>query len=415
MISAIIDDHFDRIKGDLVGCGLTYDRLMEDVLDHVCCMVEKHMAEGADFESSYDRVLQSIGEKRISELQHETLLHLDKKFQRMKRITYLSGLTGSILTIIGVFFKMMHWPAAGILIGLGFLLVGLVFLPLYFILSYREQVEKPHVAYPIIGYITIFLILTGAVFKIMHWPGAAVLLYVSIGVLAIVFIPLFVVRIFKKTSDRKINIPYIVMLLIGISIIALLTRVNISKDKIDSYTDLSLDNIKSVEQIESRIQSRLSVLPDSLRTSDLTMIVQKSEALAMMIEEMQDGLLERVDQPGVPIDQVSGRDYRNAARDAILDNGLGANFLEESGAFRKYLMASVDDPVISDQISYLLGYAGENPRVRWKVIEDENVYEPLILYYFDLTEFSRRIAFSSYLALEDILEDILEQQEGRLR
>jgi uncharacterized membrane protein len=404
MISATTDDQYERIKGDLVGYGLTYDRLMEDVLDHVCCLVEEHMAEGADFESSYDLVLQSIGEKRIRELQHEALLNLDKKFQRMKRITYLSGLTGSILTLFGVFFKMMHWPAASILIALGFILVGLVFLPLYFTLSYREQVEKPHVAYPIVGYITIFLILTGAVFKIMHWPGAGILLYVSIGVLAIVFIPLFVVRIFKKSPDRKINTPYVVMLLIGISIIALLTRVNISKNHIDSFTALSLENIDAVEQIESRIQSRLAVLPDSLRTDDLTRIVQQSETLDRMIREMQGGLLERVDQPGVPIDQVSGRDFRNAARDAILDNGLGARFLEESGSFRKLLLASVDDPVISGQISYLLQYAGENPGVRWNVIEDENVYEPLILYYFDLTGFSRRVAFCTYLAVEELLE-----------
>ncbi len=404
MISATIDDQYERIKGDLVGFGLTYDRLMEDVLDHVCCMVEEEMEQGEDFETSYERVLHSIGEKRLPELQHQTLLNLDKKFQRMKRFTYLTGLTGSGMTLLGAFFKMMHWPLAGILLSLGFLLVGLVFLPLYFILSYREQAEKPHIIFPIVGFLTIFLILTGAVFKIMHWPGANIMMVVSLGVLAVGFIPLFVVQIFKKTPGRRVSTPYVIMLLIGISIIALLSRINLSKDTIDQYTDLCLDNMEAVEQIDNRLQNRLGVLPDSLRTAEITTIMEQSEALEKRIGEMQDGLLGRVDQSGVPIDQVSGRDYRNAGREAILDNGAGAEFMEQSAEFRQYLMERVEDPIISDQIGYLMRFAGENPRTRWRVVENESVYEPLIIYYYDLTEFSRRIAFSTCLAVEQLLE-----------
>jgi hypothetical protein len=35
MIAGTIDDHYERIKGDLVSRGLTYDRLLDDLLDHV--------------------------------------------------------------------------------------------------------------------------------------------------------------------------------------------------------------------------------------------------------------------------------------------------------------------------------------------------------------------------------------------
>ncbi len=57
MIAATIDDNYERIKADLVSRGLTYNRLLDDLLDHVCCMVEEYMEEGADFESSYSQVL----------------------------------------------------------------------------------------------------------------------------------------------------------------------------------------------------------------------------------------------------------------------------------------------------------------------------------------------------------------------
>ncbi len=59
MIAATIDDHYERIRDDLVSRGLTYDRLIDDVLDHVCCMVEEFMSHGNDFETSYDQVLET--------------------------------------------------------------------------------------------------------------------------------------------------------------------------------------------------------------------------------------------------------------------------------------------------------------------------------------------------------------------
>ena len=142
MIAATIDDNYDRIRSDLVRLGLTYDRLIDDMLDHVCCMVEERMDTGSDFESSYNNVLDSIGEKRLPEIQHQTLLNLDKKYQRMKNFTYLFGLTSAILTIVGSLFKRMHWPGAGILITVGMVLIVFVFLPLYFITNHREQVER---------------------------------------------------------------------------------------------------------------------------------------------------------------------------------------------------------------------------------------------------------------------------------
>ncbi len=70
MIAATIDDNYERIRDDLVSRGLTYDRLIDDVLDHVCCMVEEFMSHGNDFETSYDQVLETIGEKRRSSTKH---------------------------------------------------------------------------------------------------------------------------------------------------------------------------------------------------------------------------------------------------------------------------------------------------------------------------------------------------------
>jgi hypothetical protein len=128
MIAAIIDDNYERIKADLVSRGLSYEPLLDDLLDHVCCWVEESMESGKEFESSYSHALDSIGEGRLAEIQHQTFLNLDKKFQLMKNFTYVFGLSAAILTILGSFFKRMHWPGAGIMITVGMMLIVLVFL-----------------------------------------------------------------------------------------------------------------------------------------------------------------------------------------------------------------------------------------------------------------------------------------------
>ena len=156
MIAAIIDDNYERIKADLIGRGLTYDRLLDDLLDHICCLVEEDMETGKDFESSYNQVLDSIGEKRLPEIQHQTLLNLDKKFQRMKKYTYYIGLSGAISALVGSFFKLLHWPGSNILIALALLIIVGFFLPMYFIMSHREQAEKKNPAYSIVGFLTLF-------------------------------------------------------------------------------------------------------------------------------------------------------------------------------------------------------------------------------------------------------------------
>ena len=121
----------------------------------------------------------------------------------MKNFTYLFGLTSAIITIVGSLFKKMHWPGAGILITVGLVLIVLVFLPLYFITNYREQAEKKNPIYAIVGYLTLALLLAGAVFKIMHWPGAGKMIYASIGFLLIGFVPLYVVNAFQRIYIHK--------------------------------------------------------------------------------------------------------------------------------------------------------------------------------------------------------------------
>jgi len=404
MIAATIDDNYERIRGDLVGRGLTYDRLIDDVLDHVCCMVEDGMNQGADFESSYDRVLDTIGHRALPEIQHQTLLNLDKKFQRMKNFTYLFGLTSAIITIVGSLFKKMHWPGAGILITVGLVLIVLVFLPLYFITNYREQAEKKNPIYAIVGYLTLALLLAGAVFKIMHWPGAGKMIYASIGFLLIGFVPLYVVNAFQRSGKEKANLPYIVMLLVGISIVMLFSNINMSKDLLDIYLGHSLENEAQIEEVQERTSQLLERSHDSIYTDKLSnvgKIHDQARGLQLMIADMQEGMKAHVGEPGTAITELAAKDNKQAGREAIIEHEEGKGFILAARNYREMLLELVSDPVTRSQIEDHLEFTG----MVWEYEHGPRgvADAPLMKNYYKNTDAAKGIALAEYVAISYLL------------
>ncbi len=402
MNAATIDDNLDRIKSDLVSRGLTYDRLIEDVLDHVCCMVEESMGEGYDFDTSYDRVMESIEENRLPEIQHQTLLNLDKKFQRMKNFTYIFGLTSALLSILGAFFKKMHWPGASILMTVGIVMVVLVFLPLYFITNQREQVEKKNPIYAIVGYLTIALLLAGALFKIMHWPGAGIMIQVGIGFLIVGFIPLYVVNVFQRGGKEKVRLPYIVMLVVGISVVMLMSNVRISKYAINIFMEEVVKDQKYLGELETRTGQLLEMSQDSAmveKQSQVFRISEKAGELQAMVDALLESLLESVDQPGASIQEVKGKDIRR--RGSSMDYDKEAEFIRMAMGFREMLDEMLLDPVIRCQIEDHLEFTKKT----WPYEFGERFVrgEPFIYNYYMLTKISKSIKLTEFIAIQYII------------
>ena len=404
MITAVIDDNYERIKTDLVSRGLTYERLIDDLLDHVCCMVEEQMDGGKDFESSYGQILDSIGENRLPEIQHQTMLNLDKKFQRMKNFTYLFGLTSAILTILGSFFKRMHWPGAGIMITVGLVLIVLVFLPLYFTTSYREQSEKKNPVYAIVGYLTLALLLAGAAFKIMHWPGAGWLIYSSIGFLLIGFVPLYVVNAFQRSGSEKVKLPYIVMLLVGIACVMLFSNINMSKDFLDLYMEEALNNEQRIEMAQERTAKLLEMAGDSVHMDQqaaITRIHNQARDLQVMVTGLQEGMIAFVGQPGASIEEVKSKDNKNAGREAMLEHGEGKAFVLEARQYAALLDELVKDPVARFQIEDHLEFTG----MIWEIEHGPRgiADAPLMKSYFKNSDAAKGIALAEYVAIAYLL------------
>lgn len=136
------EQQIEYISDNLKFYGLTTEELHSDILDHICSLIEN--SEHNDFDTAYKEAIKNFGgynEMRAIERDTYLLIAFRKNMKRQK-IVYLLGLISSMLICFGQFFKIMHWPGASIIVTLGFALFTIFFLPIYFYHRYKLSYAK---------------------------------------------------------------------------------------------------------------------------------------------------------------------------------------------------------------------------------------------------------------------------------
>ncbi len=124
----------------------------------------------------------------------------------MKKMTVVTGAVCSALLLVGTFFKVMHWAPAGVLIVLGMALLVMPFLPLLLMHNLRGSNKTEGRVFHISGYLGLSVLAAGALFKIMHWPYASMLLAIGGGVLLFVYLPLYFYRKYQESSNKPVTL-----------------------------------------------------------------------------------------------------------------------------------------------------------------------------------------------------------------
>ena len=152
----------------------------------------------------------------------------------MKKFIYISGIILINLQLIGVIFKISHWPGAGVLLSISIVLMVFLFFPIALVTSYMQHKDKSQLHLYLIAYLTIAFDSLGMLFKIMHWPGAGMLLIIGLPLPFVLFLP-FYMRYHNKTkakSDK--NFFGLIFFMMYLAIISSLLAVDASKEVYDS-------------------------------------------------------------------------------------------------------------------------------------------------------------------------------------
>lgn len=117
----------------------------------------------------------------------------------------VGAISASILNL-GITFKFMHWPGAGVMIVLGLTSFALIFIPMLLRKKLKGEASERKTAMNTLGASGLTLFALGILFKIQHWPGAAVMLGLSVFLL---FFGYFLMYMSDKTIESEVKTNYL--------------------------------------------------------------------------------------------------------------------------------------------------------------------------------------------------------------
>jgi hypothetical protein len=308
----ISDQQIDYILNDIGARGVEMDSLQQNLLDHVCCIIENNLEENGDFESFYQKTIKTFYKDALWEIEEETLqLLIYKNYYTMKKVMIYSGTISVVGFIAGSIFKIMHWPGASAFIQLAVISMSFIFLPLFYLLKAKEVKgikEKLQIG---IGTIFGILFILAANFKIMHWPGANLMWMIALGLLLLVFIPLY---FFSGIRNPETKVNTIITTIILIAAGGMLFALTSLKSSTQVYI-AKMHNYIQGEELLTRMQM---IKKDSLiQNSEIENLSKEINANCMKLKSMI--LMNGIGENNIPTNFES-------IPLILVESGLGDNF-----------------------------------------------------------------------------------------
>ena len=309
------DKQIDYILNDIGARGVEMESLQQNLVDHVCCIIEQNLEVNGDFENFYQKTIQTFYKDALWEIEEETLLLLTyKNYYTMKKIMINSGIFSAFTFFAGSIFKVMHWPGAGPLIILAMLASSLIFLPLFFFFKKNETTESKSKIIIAVGTVNGILFCISSLFKIMHWPGSHALWLLTIGMMVFVFVPLFFFNGIKNEATKTNTIATTIILIIVAGFFFALTNVRSSKQIYFARMYHHLQNEALISRMESEKR-------DTVQNIELSKLSDEINLLCVTIKKQIITI--DIGQPTIPSDFESKELF-------IQENGIGEFIADET-------------------------------------------------------------------------------------
>lgn len=326
----ITDQHIEYVLNDIRRNGIETEDLQFNLLDHICCLAEHNLEAGDSFEDFYQKTIGQFYKKNLKEIEEETVLLLTfKYYYTMKKIMFAGGGFAVAAFLSGSLFKVMHWPGAAMLLTIGIALLSFLFLPLLFVLKAREVntgLEKLTVA---LGTLLGILFCLDILFSVMHWPGATILWLSTICLSIFIFIPLYFFTGIRRPETRT-NTILTSIVLIGFTGL-LFTAINLRPSV--THEANTVHSYLQNEQIWHQLEGRSSMVASTPSDHEALNIIQLSTSLKAKILKAIAG-----NKAAVPAASLSFRTESLQYLDAAFNPGGDATrqLIELQQAIQRY-------------------------------------------------------------------------------
>lgn len=287
----LTDEQIAFIRNDIRRNGIELEELQLDLLDHICCVIEtEHTAEN-DFETFYRSILPRFYKRSLREIQEETHLLLTfKNYYAMKKVMFMSGAFSAFTVLIGSLFKIMHWPGAALLFVIAIALFSFVFLPILSVIRIKEQtLTKDKI---VITSAAIFgsAISLAILFKVMHWPFATILWTISLGILFFLFLPVYFFGGIRNPATKTNTIVSSILILIAGGLLFLITNLRGSQAFDEAINNADQQIVENYQLLSQKNPSDTVAIHPTIN--------EKASELCTLIETLKVKLTSSVSNDG---------------------------------------------------------------------------------------------------------------------
>ena len=203
----LTNEQVDQIRLHIQKSGIRFQSLEDDVLDHLCCILEDEKDPNVNFEKRLQVAINDLAPNGLDKLERETVFLLNsKKLIHLKKLMYLVGLGSSIALAMGVCFKLLHWPGGDQLLIYGFISFTLLFLPMTMIDRFKLKIQKSlseRLRF-MLGALSAITTGLAVVFKILHLQGADFLLLGGAVLFSFGFLPFLFFTNYRKAVEQHL-------------------------------------------------------------------------------------------------------------------------------------------------------------------------------------------------------------------
>jgi hypothetical protein len=412
---SLTEEQITFIENDIKVRGITSPDLSIDLLDHICCLIEKDLDEYRNFETVYQQKLLLFGEKGLKEIQDETNRLLTfKHYYFMNSTMKISGYVSSLLILIGSFFKFQHWPGANVMIVVGVFFLATLFLPILFILKFKSTDENNRsIVLSIIGFISSLLICVGILFRILHWPGARMMIIIGCVLLILGYLPIYILSIYKNTTNKINATATIILIIAGVGLIVTESGTGLSKTTSDSFwrgviESNEMMNYNKAVNHQSYELIMLKEGTDSIKRNQIMELQNAGKSMMEYTSKMKAYLISITEEmtmaqaEKINLDDLRSSGWNNILNDRLLsDEYAGFDYTAKKlkskiEAYKKILLKTAPDVDVSNLNTDQVMVYGE--LVPWEKSNFEMLPLPLVIYNIIRIELSLQMAETAVLS-----------------
>ena len=199
----LTDEQVEYVLNEIKARGVTIEDLQYNLLDHMCCIIENEMRDEDDFYQFVNAVFPRFFNEKLVEIEKETILLVTfKNYYAMKKTMYLTSVLVTAFMILFSLFKIFHLPGAGALFVITVVLFSSLFLPLVILIKLKDESKKTEKMVYSFGFLLGISTSIGVLFKLMHWPYAGILMLSGVSIFTFIYVPLYYITQSRTTKDK---------------------------------------------------------------------------------------------------------------------------------------------------------------------------------------------------------------------